>query len=288
MNRVIVISGPTASGKTDIAHKLAKKHGGIIVNADSRQIYRDLNIGTAKPIPQKISKDGTWYIENIPYLLFGFASLESEYNIFKYQKDFQKILIKYPNMNIFLVGGTGLYIDSIIHGYILPQHKQQDLKDLDISQLQQMVDEKIQTLNESDRQNPRRLISLIKSTTPPSKNSYPEYLYLVIDVPKEILNQRIEERVEKMFEQGLKDENEAIYAKYPNYDLPSLNTIGYKEFKEYFEGNLDLNSVKELVITHTKQYSKRQRTWFKRNKEAIYIDNFDKADQAVSNFLRNL
>lgn len=290
MPKIVVISGQTASGKSELSLSLAKKYNGIVINADSRQIYKELNIGTAKPIPQSISKDKTWYIDNIPHYLFGFASIETEYNIYKYQKDVQKIIERNPNKTIFLVGGTGLYIDSIIHGYILPTLEESILeyRNLDLTQLKELVGERINQLNESDRENPRRLITLLKQNEKPKTKPLSSYIYLVLDVESEILKERIAKRVEAMFNNGLIQENEEIYKRYPDYSLPSLNTIGYKEFKEYFEKKITVDQVKELVRIHTNQYAKRQKTWFKRNNEAIYIKSLEEADQAVSNFLKNL
>lgn len=287
MPKIVVIAGPTASGKSDLAIKLAKKYNGIIINADSRQIYRDLNLSTAKPVPEKISKDGTWFVDGVPHYLYNFVALDSDYNIYKYQNDVKKIIESNSDKVIFLVGGTGLYIDSIIHGYILPKHKSENFERFNIEELKNMIGKKISFLNPSDRENPRRLISLLRREEEPKSEISSNYLYLVIDVPKEILKERIAKRVNKMIDEGLVDENRTIFEKYGELNLPSLNTIGYKEFEEYFKNNISLEEAISLVVLHTMQYVKRQKTWFKRNKETVYINDFNQADQATSNFLRN-
>lgn len=283
--RLIAVAGQTASGKNELALMLAKNFNGIIVNADSRQIYRDLNIGTAKPIPDKIKKDGTWIIDTIPHYLYGFASLETEYNIYKYQKDVEKILNKNEGKVIFLVGGTGLYIDSIVLGYNLPQTIETSYSNLEFDKLVEKVGSRFENLSESDKKNRRRLESIARQIDLPSQNASTNSLYLVLDLPKEVIKERISKRVENMFVSGLEEENRNLFEKYKGFELNSLQTIGYKEFEEYFKGNIPIETVKELIITHTNQYAKRQKTWFKRNQNALLVSDYNSAYLAVSNFL---
>src|SRR5690606_5751195 len=114
--KIVVISGTTASGKSEIALALAKEFNGYIVNADSRQIYKQLKVGTAQPKPEKVLGQGVWEISGVKHHLFGFVSIEDEYNIYKYQKDVEEIL-QTNSGTPFLIGGTGLYIDSIVYNY---------------------------------------------------------------------------------------------------------------------------------------------------------------------------
>ncbi len=288
MNSLIAISGPTASGKSNLAIKLAKEFKGIVISADSRQIYKELNIGTAKPKPDKIKRDGTWYIDDIPHYLIDFISPKTYYNIYKYQTDVAKIVHKNKDTVIFLVGGTGLYIESILYNYSLPIHDNGSLRDLPLNELQEMAGERINILNESDKNNPRRLVSLINRKGHKVQKSENQSLYLVIDVPKEELETRLSKRIDEMFSQGLLKENQALYTKYKSYDLPSLQTIGYQEFEKYFKDEMTLEDVKELILIHTRQYAKRQRTWFKRNPDIKYIKNYSEAKIHISNFLRTL
>lgn len=284
--KIIVIAGQTASGKNELAIKLAKDFNGIIINADSRQIYRDLNVATAKPIPEKIKKDGTWYISNIPHYLYGFASLETQYNIFKYQKDVSRLIKQNKDKVIFLVGGTGLYIDSVVMQYNLPKNTDTNYTELTNEELIEIIGKRYLELNESDKKNRRRLESIAKQINQPNKSRNLKHLYLILKVEKDILKERITDRINVMFKNGLLEENQKIWNKYKNYSLPSLQTIGYQEFEDYFNGQIDLDTLKNLIITHTNQYAKRQLTWFKRNKEAKFISDYKIAYLEVSNFLK--
>ncbi|MCK9368668.1 tRNA (adenosine(37)-N6)-dimethylallyltransferase MiaA [Candidatus Dojkabacteria bacterium] len=251
MRPIIVIAGPTASGKSAIASKLAKKFNGYIINGDSRQIYKELNIGTAKP--------STGELKEIPTYLYNSVSITKRYTLWDYQKDVFAILKKENDKLPFIVGGTGLYIDSAVFNYKLPKTKEADYaKDISF-------------LNESDRNNPRRLTSFFQRETQPTKGKTLNHIYFVIDVEKEVLNERIERRIEEMFKQGLIEENEILYKKYKGKNISALKTLGYQEFEGYFNGDKTIEKVKEEILFHTRQYAKRQRTWFRRNKNAIWI-----------------
>ena len=148
-HKIIVLTGCTASGKSSIGIKLAKKIDAVIINADSRQIYKELTIGTAKPIPDTI-KGKIYYIENIPHYLYSTVSVKEEYNIYQYQKDVKEILKKIPTTTpIILLGGTGLYIDSIIKNFQLKETVDKRNYDIySISQFKKMVG----SSNYSDRE----------------------------------------------------------------------------------------------------------------------------------------
>ncbi len=222
MKPVIVIAGQTASGKSDIAISLCKKYNGYIINADSRQVYKELNIGTAKPQFGIFSKNK---IKGISHYLYNFVSIKEEYNLFKYKEDVKRILNLPENKNKipFLVGGTGLYIDSIVFDYKLPKFG--EVNDEEIIN-------RIENLNESDKKNPRRLQAASKREQEPSKGNPLPHLYLVIDVEKEEINKRIDQRVENMFDRGLLLENK----KFIGSSNIVFQTIGYREFEGYFEG----------------------------------------------------
>lgn len=277
-HKIIVLTGCTASGKSSIGIKLAKKIDAVIINADSRQIYKELTIGTAKPIPDTI-KGKTYYIENIPHYLYSTVSVKEEYNIYKYQKDVKEILKKIPTTTpVILLGGTGLYIDSIIKNFQLKETVDKRNYDIySISQLKNMVgSSKLKQLNESDRENPRRLIRILqKSASKENINTTQplNHIYIVVDVEKDILNKNIEKRVEQMFENCLLKENEELRKKGLNR-YRGFRTIGYQEFDKYFSEERDLVEIKKEIINHTRQYAKRQRTWFRRNKNAIWCKTF--------------
>jgi len=211
---IIVIAGPTASGKSDLAIRLAKEINGEIINGDSRQVYKELSIGTGKPSEKERSL--------VPHHLYDYISVKENYNIYRYQKDFNKLLKSFPKKKIpILVGGSGLYIDSVIFNYELKEEKpskkereeRERLNKLSVGQLQDLVrdiDPKLlEKLNRSDRSNPIRLIRLIEREGEIlSKKEPKRHKYFVIDLDKKVLNKNIETRVEKMFKMGLLEENQ--------------------------------------------------------------------------------
>ena len=272
---IIVIAGPTASGKSSIAIKLAKEIGGVIINADSKQVYKEISIGTAKPTEDDM--------QGIPHHLYGHVSVKDGYNIFKYQKDVNDVLKNLSNNQIpILVGGTGLYIDSVIFNYNLKENdidleKREELNSLSVDELKKLLEtEVLDELNESDRENPIRLIRLIEKSSSKEliKGRTLNHIYFVVDKEKVVLSERIKTRVQDMFNNGLLEENIQIRENGLEKYL-ALKTIGYQEFDEYFEGKKSLDEIKEEIINHTNQYAKRQRTWFRKHKEAIWTDDYD-------------
>ena len=279
MDKLIVIAGVTASGKSQIALDLAKRIDGVIINADSRQVYQEISIGTAKPTFQNY-KDNIGYIDNIPHYLYSYVSVKEDYNLYRYQKDVYSALKEITQDKVpILVGGTGLYIDSVVYSYKLVEHtiinnnSDTNLDNLSVEELQEMIDkEELSKLNNSDINNPRRLVRLIQGRSyEMEKGEEIPHIYFVIDKPKEEINKNIEKRVDYMLENGLIEENKYIR----DNDLrkyKALNTIGYQEFDDT---TLSIEQVREKIITHTKQYAKRQRTWFRRNKEVIYVKSLE-------------
>jgi tRNA dimethylallyltransferase len=272
---IIVIAGPTASGKSSIAIKLAKEIGGVIINADSKQVYKEISIGTAKPTEDDM--------QGIPHHLYGHVSVKDGYNIFKYQTDVNDVLKNLSNNQIpILVGGTGLYIDSVIFNYNLKENdidleKREELNSLSVDELKKLLEtEVLDELNESDRENPIRLIRLIEKSSSKEliKGRTLNHIYFVVDKEKVVLSERIKTRVQDMFNNGLLEENIQIRENGLEKYL-ALKTIGYQEFDEYFEGKKSLDEIKEEIINHTNQYAKRQRTWFRKHKEAIWTDDYD-------------
>jgi len=289
---VIVLAGVTASGKSSLALKLAKDFNGYVINADSRQVYKELKIGTAQPTPDHIDND-VWYIDGIRHYLYGHVSAKERYNLFQYQKDVQEILNKEEGIPI-LVGGTGLYIDCIVHNYILQnnsknntKHSKEELEKMNVKKLQSLLEPKIlDKLNESDISNPPRLIRAIqRGGINQKKASILNYIYLLIDINSESLSNRINQRVDSMIKSGLKEENGALIKNGFTYDMSSMQSIGYQEFNGYFEGEKSIEEVKDEIVIHTLQYAKRQRTWFKRNKDIVKVKNYKDIYTSVTNFL---
>jgi len=273
MNRpLIVIAGPTGSGKSDLAIRLAKDIHGVIINGDSRQIYKELSIGTAKPNEHDM--------DNVQHFLYDKISVKEKYSIYQYQKDVFSLLETIPeNITPIIVGGTGLYIDSVVFNYKLSESskaQRSEFESLSIDQLQKKIPaDVLNKLNTSDIQNPRRLIRIIEKGDTSFERGLPfTHKYFVVDIPKEELRKRIVNRVEKMIKEGLIEENQMVREK--KFDkYPALNSIGYKEFDGYFEGKKDIEKVKEELVTNTIKYAKRQRTWFRRNPDAIWTNDYD-------------
>lgn len=282
---VIVIAGPTASGKSRIALQLAKDINGVIINGDSRQIYKELQIGTSRPLESEF--------ENISHYLFGHISVKEDYNIYKYQRDVKKVLATIPKGKIpIIVGGTGLYIDSVIYNYTLQENEnteqqRKDLENLPIKKLQSLIDTKtLNMLNESDIVNPVRLRRIIeRGKLGNQRGKKLNCLYFVIDVDKRHLEKNIKERVIQMFDNGLLEENS--FLKENNlFNSTVSKIIGYKEFQEYFDGTNTIEDVKAEIIKNTKRYAKRQRTWFKRNKDTVWTNNYDLILESSTKFIK--
>lgn len=291
---IVVISGCTASGKSELALKLASEIDGVIINADSRQLYKEMSMGTAKPIPESVEKD-IWYIDGIQHYLYSHVSVKEKYNLYRYQKDVFDLLKRLPSRKIpILVGGTGLYIDSVVFNYklkneVILNNEKNDYEQLSIKEIQKLVPTPLlNKLNNSEKNNRSRLIRIIEKGMPSIKKGNPlSHIYFFLDIEKGLLEKRIIERVDTMFRDGLLEENIRIRETGLNKFLP-LQTIGYREFDEYFENKITIEDVKDNIVTHTKQYAKRQRTWFRRNKGTVYINRYDNLEKETKKYLSSL
>jgi tRNA dimethylallyltransferase len=291
--KLIIILGPTASGKTELSIKLAKDFNGEIVSADSRQIYRKMNIGTAKATLKEIEK--------IPHHLINIIQLNESFNVAIFKElAIKKIKeIREKNKLPFLVGGTGLYIKSIVDNMNFPKVPPQKelrkkLEEKEIKELFQIY-KKLDPEGSKNIQkdNKRRLIRAIEVSKITGKPFWKQRnrgeqkfntLQLGIELSKEQIRERIEKRVKKMIKLGLEKEAKNLIKKYSW--VPPLQTIGYQEWKEYFEGKINKKEVKEKIIIHTNQFYKRQMTWFKKNKEINWIDNYKEAKKLIKEFIK--
>ncbi|HRI05879.1 MAG TPA: tRNA (adenosine(37)-N6)-dimethylallyltransferase MiaA [Candidatus Dojkabacteria bacterium] len=284
MKPAIVVAGPTASGKSDLAISIAQHINGYIVNADSRQVYKDFPISTAQPIPDKVLEDGTWELGGVKHFLYGFKSITEKYNLYQYNKDIERVIKENDEQYPVITGGTGLYIDSYIYNYNLDvDHdsglSRAHLQALTKEQLQTILgNEKLINLNESDRGNPVRLIREIeKGSNFPEKRKgkMREVVYLYLDVDPIELEHRIRQRINRMFDLGLESEAKKYFDLKKQFEIPKI--IGLEEFGEYFSNEATEDDVKEKIFLHTRQYAKRQRTWFARNKDLIKVKTFEEA-----------
>jgi tRNA dimethylallyltransferase len=293
LQKLIVILGPTASGKTKLAIKLAEKLNGEIVSADSRQIYKEMNIGTAKPTRKEL--------KNIPYHLIDIISPKENFNAAIYKKlAVKKIKEVMEKGKIpFLVGGTGLYISAITNNIdfpkVLPDKKLRTKLEKKTAEELFKIYEKLDKEGTKfiDKNNKRRLVRAIEvckltgeSFWKRRKKQKPifDVLKIGIKAEKNELNKKIKNRIKKMINLGLEKETKKLLEQYG--PLPVLETIGYQEWLEYFEKKIILVKVKELIELHTLQFAKRQMTWFKRDEKIIWIKNQKQAEKLIKNFYK--
>lgn len=290
--KVIVIVGPTASGKTAISIELAKKINGEIVSADSMQIYREMNIGTAKPT--EIEK------ENIKHYMIDIIEPSENFNVAKYKEKAQEAIeeILKKGKTPIVIGGTGLYINTLINGiefkeietdknYREKLEKEVEEKGIDevYKKLQEIDPEAAQTI---DKNNVRRVIRALeiykmtgKTKTQLDKESIKEvqYDYRIFGMlwEREELYDRINKRIDIMLEKGLIEEVKEVTRKYKMSNT-ALQGIGYKEVIEYLENKIDKESMIENLKMETRRYAKRQITWFKRDERIIWLSPKNKEE----------
>ena len=293
MNKLIVILGPTASGKTELGIKLAKRFNGEIISCDSRQVFKEMDIGTAKPSLKET--------QQVPHHLINIVNPDQEFNVAIYKKLAIKTIreIQKRKKIPFLVGGTGLYLQAIVDNVqfpkVRPHHKlRKELEKISTKELFEIY-EKLDPrgAKEIEKENKRRLIRAIevcKVTGKPfseqKKKGKPlfEILQIGIRLPKDELKKKIEKRVEKMFKKGLEKEVKKLFQKY-GFNIPPMQSIGYQEFQGYFKKEKSINKVKEEIKLHTLQFAKRQMTWFKRDKRIKWITNKKEAERLIKEFL---
>jgi tRNA dimethylallyltransferase len=286
--KIIVIAGATATGKSEISLKLAKELNGYIINADSRQIYKKINIGSAKPKFNKEISKGIHTLNGVTHYLYDFVDPKENFTIFDYQNCVNNVLKNTHEIPI-LTGGSGLYIDSVVYNYKLSKNnKNIYLKDKSIEELQELAKEYLPYMSESDRKNRHRLIRAIqREGINREKGKELNNIYFVIDIEKEILQERIKKRIDDMFKEGLLEENISLLKQGYTYDDKGMKTIGYIEFKEYFENKISLEDVKERIFKNTMAYIKRQRTWFRRNKGSIWVRDYSQILRDSIRFIEN-
>ena len=292
MSRVIVITGPTAVGKTKLSIELAKKLNGEIINADAMQVYKGLNIGTAK-VTEKEK-------ENIPHHLFDIKEVEEEYSIYNYQKDCRKVIddILRRNKTPILVGGTGLYIKAALYDYKLSEEKTNNTYDnLKTEEIYKELLKLDKVIN-IDKNNRRRLIRALnyykENNTSISNNKTNKLLYDTIFIglttDREILYKKINQRVDNMIENGLLEEVKYYYDKNIKAK-PLINGIGYKELYNYFDGLCSKEEAVEKIKQNSRHYAKRQYTFLNHQLNVVWFEtdynNFNNTIEKVSSYIKN-
>ena len=277
ISKLIVICGATATGKSGVAVAVAQRLRSPILSADSRQVYREFDIGTAKPT--KLDRT------SIPHHLIDICDPTETLTVADYQQQAQN-LISAVDSPLLLVGGTGLYIKSIVRGLKIPRvgpmpELRSQLVELGQPQcyamLQQVDPSATQKIHPNDPVRTLRALEVFYVTGRPISElqgeNPPNYPILQIgfDCDMEVLVDRIQQRTNQMLESGWIAEVEYLCQKY-GCDLPLLNTLGYQEMKQYLAGDIKLEEAKDLTILHTRQFAKRQRTWFRAYPEIEWFD----------------
>lgn len=274
--QLIVICGATASGKSGLALKLAQWLNTVIISADSRQVYREFDIGTAKPTQaeQKL----------VPHYLIDICNPTETLTLAEYQDQAQHLITQHSLP--LLVGGTGLYIKAITKGLKIPRvAPQPQLRDslatLGQRQLYSFLEQvdppSAAKIHPNDQIRTLRALEVYYVTGIPISaqqgENLPQYpiLHIGLECTPEALEQRIRQRTDKMLEMGFVAEVEALGRKY-GWTLPLLNTLGYAEIKQYLTGEIPLSQARDLIILHTRQFAKRQRTWFRAYPEIEWFD----------------
>tara|TARA_B100000575_G_scaffold294620_1_gene312287 strand:- start:19950 stop:20849 length:900 start_codon:yes stop_codon:yes gene_type:complete len=280
---LIFIAGPTGIGKTDFSIEVAKKLNTEIISCDSRQFYKELLIGTSPPNESQLKEVKHHFIHN--------KSIHDQYNVGLYEKDALKIIYSLFKRkdHIVFVGGSGLYADSVIYGFdkfpIIPKKIRDNVRNLFNEKGIEYLQKKIQKLdpkyfNEVDINNSMRLMRALElieytgksfSSMRSGKNKKRNFNTSIISLecPRELLYQKINERVEKMLDNGLEKE---VFKLRKFKNLNTLNTVGYKEFINYFEGKMTYEETINKIKQNTRNYAKRQITWFKKYTDAKKIN----------------
>ena len=292
MNKVIVITGPTAVGKTKLSIELAKRYNGEIINADAVQVYKGLDIGSAKVTEEE--KEG------IPHHLFDIKEVDEEYTIYHYQKDCRKLIkeVQGRGKTPILVGGTGLYIKAALYDYKLTEEKEtntyDNLTDEELYNKLLEVDKDIVI----DKNNRRRLIRALNyykennksiNTNTTNKLLY-DAIFIGLTTDRRILYDKINNRVDIMIKEGLLNEVKVFYDKNIR-TKPLLNAIGYREIYSYFDGNISLEEAIDKIKQNSRHYAKRQYTFFNHQLPVVWFEtdysNFNNTVEKVINYIEN-
>ncbi len=297
--KVIIVLGPTASGKSAIALELAKKFNGFLISADSRQVFKKMNIGTNKDKGVWIKSN--FFVEGIEECLIDLIDPGEYYSLENWLRDVKSTINAHSNKLPIIVGGTGLYISALINNYELPGRFDQKLRikvekrlakyGLDylinkIKKIDPNIGEKI------DLNNPRRVaraLEILMQTKKPLARGTGEseygFLQLGVELPREKLYEKINARVDAMMNEGLVDEVKKLIAE--GYDCKSaaMSGIGYRQICQFLDHEIFGEQAIELIKRDTRRYAKRQMTWFKRDKTIHWVNGSKEATELVSVFI---
>ncbi len=302
--KVVVIVGPTASGKTALSIELAKKIDGEIISSDSMQIYKDMDIGTAKVTKEEM--------QGIKHYLVDFVQPDKRYTVSDFKKDSEQAIkeILEKGKTPIVVGGTGLYVNSLIYGI---EYQDMNFDEEYRNELMQKaeIEEGLKTLyfeaqkidpeatlkvSPNDKKRIVRILEIYKATGKTkteqeilSRQKGVDYDFKVFGITMErsMLYDRINRRVDIMIEQGLEKEVRNLISKYSEFPT-AMQGLGYKEVVEYFDGKLSREEMIEKIKQESRRYAKRQLTWFRKNKETIWLDATSEMEQNINTILKEL
>lgn len=291
MSKVIVICGPTAVGKTKLSVELAKHLNGEIINADSTQVYRLMNIGTAK-----VTEDEK---EGIPHHLFDIKNIDEEYTVYDYQSDCRKIIddIISRGKTPILVGGTGLYIKAALYDYNFNDEDKSYTYDeyTNESLYQELLKVDPNTdIHPNNRKRVERAITYYRNHNKPmssnekSENKLYDATFIGLTTDRELLYDRINKRVDKMVADGLIEEAKSLYDLHID-SRALLTPICYKELFMYFEGILTLDESLDLIRQRSRKYAKRQYTWFRHQLDVKWYEvDFNNFNNTINKVIEDL
>ena len=294
MEKLLIVCGPTATGKTGLALALARSLDGEIISADSRQVYQRMDIGTGKDLPPKAKKRGRCYLINgIRVWGYDLVGPKEDFSVANYVRFARRAIedIKRRMKLPILVGGTGLYIQAVVDGIptaLVPKNEdlRKNLMERNPEELFEILAQqdpiKAASLNASDKRNPRRLIRAVEiaqwrlnsgggfSQTPTLTN-YPT-LFIGLTAPKEALFKKIDMRVESRVDAGIEKEIKKLLSGGISWDDQAMTSLGYRQWRGFFEGTKDRNETISAWKKEEKKYAKRQITWFKRDRRIKWFD----------------
>ncbi len=282
--QLLVLSGPTGSGKTSLSIPLAQQLHAPILSADSRQFYREIPIGTAAPTPQELAA--------APHYLVGHLSIHDDYNVYRYEHDALTLLEELfeTQSHVLLVGGSGMYIDALCNGIDNIPDTDPEIRRACVEKFEQEGLDAIRfelsridpiSYRQVDLKNPKRILRALEVSlssgkpyssfrTATKKERNFEIVRIVITLPRELLYERINQRVDLMIAAGLEEEARNMH---PYKNLNALKTVGYSEFFEYFEGNITRDEAIDLIKRNSRRYAKRQLSWFGRDNSATWFES---------------
>ena len=300
---VIVICGPTASGKTALSIELAKKINGEVVSADSMQIYKDMDIGSAKVTPEEM--------DGIKHYLIDFVSPDERYSVANYKQDAKKAIeeIIAEGKIPIVVGGTGLYVDSLIYeieynDIEIDEEYRKELEEIKEEQGLEVLykkaleidSEAMKKISSNDSKRIMRVLEIYHSTGKTkteqelesrTKEIPYDYKVFAINMEREKLYDRINKRVDIMLEKGLVNEVKNLLKKYNDFPT-AMQGLGYKEVKDYLEGNLSYEEMINKIKQESRHYAKRQLTWFRKNENTIWIDGLNDTNDNINTILEEI